>query len=82
MKKTFKFYNCESCKSNFMSDSADPEKLCNKCQGIAPSIIEGAPRLGSKDRLGDDPFPKASNDWKDLLRKIKKENPNSTIDIK
>lgn len=82
MKKTFKFYKCESCKTDFMSDSNNPDTECNKCKGIEPTKIHGVPSLGTKDRLGDDPFPSASNEWKDLLRKIKKENPGSTIDIK
>ena len=82
MKKTFKFYKCEDCKIDFMSDSSDPDKICDKCKGIEPAKIHGVPSLGSKDRLGDNPFPKASNDWKDLLRKIKKENPGSTIEVK
>lgn len=65
-----------------MSDASNPSTECDKCLGKAPAKVEGVPNLGSKDRLGDDPFPKASNEWKDLLRKIKKENPGSTIDVK
>ena len=82
MKKTYKFYTCKTCGIQFMSDSQNPNDECNNCLGVEPSKIDGAPNLGSVNRLGDDPFPKASNEWKDLLRKIKKENPGSTIDIK
>ena len=82
MKTSYKFYKCKECGTDFMSDSSNPSDKCDTCLGKAPAKIEGAPNLGTKDRLGDNPFPKASNDWKDLLRKIKKENPGSTIDIK
>lgn len=82
MKKTFKFYKCKSCGTDFMSDSSNPQNDCDKCQGLAPAKIDGVPNLGSKDRLGDDPFPKASNEWKDLLRRIKSQNPGSTIEVK
>lgn len=82
MKKSFKFFNCVTCKTQFMSDASAPEKECDKCRGIAPAKVDGVPNLGTKDRLGDNPFPKASQEWRDFLRKVKKENPGSTIDVK
>lgn len=80
MKKILKFYNCIKCNENFMCE-VDAEKVCDACKGIAPQEI-GNIHIGDYNRLGDNNFKNASSEWFDLLRKIKKENPNSTIDVK
>lgn len=80
MKQVLKFFECEKCKESFMCEPS-AEKICETCKGIAPQEV-GNIHIGSYDRLGDNNFKGASNEWFDLLRKIKKENPNSNIDVK
>lgn len=72
-----KIKKCSECDNKFMGSN----KTCNDCLGVQ-SKIDGAPSVTDYSRLGDNHCKKGSSEWQDLLRKIKKENPGSTIDVK
>ncbi len=80
-KKILKFYKCTQCGKSFMCSETD-EKICDECKGIEPKEVKGVTAIGQYSRLGDNNFKGASREWYDHLRKIKKDNPNSTINVK
>ena len=80
MRKKLVFKQCKECDEQFMT--SDEQVICDKCVGKAPITIDGAPNIGLASRLGENRFPQASNEWNDLLKKIKKENPGSNINVK
>lgn len=79
-KQVYKFKKCDSCPNKFMSDGT--QTTCDDCLGKQPKEISNISHMGSYDRLGDNNFKGASNEWFDFLRKVKSENPNSNIDVK
>ena len=81
-KRTLKFHKCTDCNTSFMCADDTELKICNDCKGIAPKEVTGVTAIGQYSRLGDNNFKGASNEWYDHLRKIKKQNPNSTINVK
>jgi len=75
----YSFKQCDTCKEEFMGAAEDT--TCDDCLGVV-NVVVGVPTIGSYDRLGDTRFKQAPQEWNDLLKKIKKENPGSTIEVK
>lgn len=82
MRKKLVFKQCKECGEEFMVNEDHVYVICDPCIGKAPILIDGAPNIGLASRLGENRFPQASGEWNDLLKKIKKENPGSNINVK